>query len=301
MYLIIDGNALLYRAYYATERWMRKRQINAAVQTNGVFVAMKMLKKLLSSEQGNGAYTRVFVTFDLGKATFRHQTYQPYKATRTKTPEPLIQQIPLFKKFLRALNITIFEDQHYEADDLIASLTTTILATNPHYNVDLLSGDRDLLQLVQSRVRLLFFQTGISKIKVVDEENFYRLFQIHPQQVVDYKALVGDQTDNLPGIKGIGPKTAQTLLQRFSSLEAIFAAKETFSGKLQMLLIEPKLVKQVQEVKQLAQLRTDLTLNPMLEETKIDFNNRKIQTLFAKYNMKSLMTKPDANQQKFAF
>ncbi len=299
-YLIIDGNAFLYRAYYATSHWMAKQANFGAVQTNGVFVAMKMLKKFLTQTNPADFYQRLFVAFDLGKATFRHQAYQAYKGNRPKTPETLIEQIPLFKQFLKALKLNVFEDSEHEADDLIASLTSQILKQNPTHQIDLLSGDRDLLQLVRPQVRLLIFQTGISKLKFVDHHTFADLFQIQPTQVVDYKALVGDPSDNLPGIGGIGPKTAQQLLRRFPSLEAMLANEQQLPAKVRKRL-DPATKNRAQWVKKLAQLKGDIPLKVPLAPLKIDFANPHLQQLFAKYHMKSLLRTDHKKQQKFAF
>lgn len=300
-YLIIDGNAFLYRAYYATNHWMKKQPTFSEPQTNGVFVAIKMLKKFLTQTNPHDYYQRLFVTFDLGKATFRHQEYQAYKAQRKKTPETLIEQIPLFKQFLNALKLTILEDRNHEADDLIASLTQHILTQNASHQIDLLSGDRDLLQLVKPQVRLLIFQTGISKLKIVDHHNFYKFFQIQPEQITDYKALTGDPSDNLPGVKGIGPKTAQKLLTQFGDLEAIFAGQKELPLKIQKYFFHPDVQKQALWVKKLTQLKTDLSFHLSLTPSKIDFANPQIQALFAKYKMKSLLQTDEKTQQKFTF
>ncbi len=291
-FLIIDGNAFLYRAYYATQHLLKK-QLDQQT-TNGVFISLKMLKRLLIDQN----FDQVVVTFDLGKNTFRHQEYKNYKAQRQKTPETLIEQIPLFKTFLKALKITVIEDQNHEADDLIASLINLIEKKIKQPKISVLSGDQDLLQLVNSNVEIMFFQTGISKLKLINQANFEKLIQLQPQQIPDYKSLVGDKSDNLPGITGIGPKTAKKLLQKYNNLKNIFANQTQLPNKLQIKFANQAIINQANFIKKIATLKNDVEIKINFSKSNVDFDNSIIQKLFVDYNMKSLINKNKLHNQR---
>ncbi len=291
-FLIIDGNAFLYRAYYATQHLLKK-QLDQQT-TNGVFISLKMLKRLLIDQN----FDQVVVTFDLGKNTFRHQEYKNYKAQRQKTPETLIEQIPLFKTFLKALKITVIEDQNHEADDLIASLINLIEKKIKQPKISVLSGDQDLLQLVNSNVEIMFFQTGISKLKLINQANFEKLIQLQPQQIPDYKSLVGDKSDNLPGITGIGPKTAKKLLQKYNNLKNIFANQTQLPNKLQIKFANQAIINQANFIKKIATLKNDVEIKINFSKSNVDFDNGIIQKLFVDYNMKSLINKNKLHNQR---
>ena len=293
--LIIDANSLLYRAYYATQKLAITQMYGQT--TNGVFTALKMLKKFLNSQ--NVAYQTVLATFDLGKATLRHQAYQAYKAKRIKTPEALIEQIPLFKTFLLTLKIQLFEDAKYEADDFVASLTKAIIAKYGTCEIDILTSDYDLLQLVKPQVRVLLFKTGISKLQVVNDANFFTNFCLQPQQIPDYKALVGDQSDNLPGIKGIGPKTAQTLLQKYQNLEQIYQNSAQLPLVIRNKIQDAEQQKQAFQIKQLTLLNTTIPLQIVWNQLPVDFDAPEMQKLYHQYHMKSFFKK--TNQKAFKF
>ncbi|MGQ9712057.1 MAG: DNA polymerase I [Desulfotomaculales bacterium] len=209
--LLIDGNSLMHRAYHAIPSLSTRE----GLPTNAVFGFTNMLFKVLAEEKPD----RVAVAFDKGRITFRHDTLETYKASRPVTPEELRPQFPLLKDVLQAARIPFFEVDGYEADDIIGALATQ--AEQKNLDVIILTGDKDTLQLVSPRVRVLITRKGISELEPYDEEKIVARYGLAPALLADLKGLAGDQSDNIPGIPGIGPKTAAEFLQRFGTLEDV--------------------------------------------------------------------------------
>ncbi len=225
---IIDGNSLLFRAYYATayggNEIMRTKE---GIPTNAIFSFSNMLNKVLQSLKPGDA---LFVGFDTGKATFRHKEDETYKANRKPAPEDLKIQMPIVRELLKALDIFTFEKEGYEADDICGTVSKMLGKDN--YEVIVYTSDRDFLQLIDEHISIHIIKTGMSNIVVMNEKTMPELYGFKPLQIIDYKGLRGDSSDNLPGIPGVGDKTAVKLIQDYGSFEAIVEAAKSMKSKV---------------------------------------------------------------------
>lgn len=210
--LLIDGNAILHRAYHALPPLTDKK----GQVVNAVYGFFSMLLKLL--EDLHPMY--LIVCFDRPKPTFRQALFAGYQQNRPKMADDLSAQIGVLHEALKEVGVQIFELDGYEADDVIGTIARQSTATN--LEVIIVSGDRDLLQLVNDKVKVLAPITGITKFILFDEKAVEDKYGIKTSQFIDYKALIGDQSDGYPGITGIGPKTASSLLQKYNSFEKIY-------------------------------------------------------------------------------
>ena len=262
--ILIDGNSLMFRSYYATaykgtSNLMKNKE---GVYTNAVFAFCNMFNKLVDSK-----IEYAFVAFDAGKKTFRHQQYDEYKAGRKPLPDELRMQIPLIKDFLDIIKVKRLESLDYEADDLIATCAT--LCKDEFDEILVVTGDKDLLQLVGGNVKVALTKKGVGDLEIYDEDNFYEKMSFYPNQLIDYKGIVGDTSDNLPGIKGIGEKTAIKLLNEYNSLENIYNNIDKLTGKAKTLFIENK--ETAEKCKYLATLELhadiDLKINDLRKGT----------------------------------
>ena len=209
-FILIDGNSLLNRAYYAMGVFSTKE----GLPTNGIFGFVKLIFKIL--EERKPKYFAV--TFDLRAPTFRHKMYDGYKSTRKPMPEDLARQVPILKELLTSMNIRIVEKEGFEADDLIGSLSRKFNGVD----VYIYTGDRDSYQLVDDNVSVCFTRRGVSDIDLLTKKNFYEKVKLEPLQIIEEKALMGDSSDNIPGVKGVGAKTALELLQKYNNLDEIY-------------------------------------------------------------------------------
>ena len=207
---LIDGSSYIYRAFYAVTRLTSSR----GMPTNAVFGFYQMLRKVLKEKDPD----RLCVVFDAPGPTFRHEQYEAYKGTRQKMPEDLAVQVPYIKNLVRCFGIPQVEREGYEADDIIATLTR--LAGEEGFQVIIVSGDKDLCQLVRDPEVI---QWDTQKDRVFDEKTVAGRFGVTPAQMRDYLAIVGDSSDNVPGVKGVGEKTARQLLGEWGSLDGIYA------------------------------------------------------------------------------
>lgn len=220
--LILDGNSLAHRAFHALPMLTNSQ----GVVTNAAFGFTNMLLKILKEE--NPDY--VVVAFDKGK-TFRHEKYADYKGTRQKTPQELKSQFPLIWKILEAMKIAMVQLEGYEADDLIGTLAKK--AEEKGIKSLIVTGDRDALQLITSLVEVLITRRGITKLEKYDYEAIKKEYDLEPHQLRDVKGLMGDNSDNIPGIPGIGPKTAVKLIKEYGSIENLLANLDQHSSKKQ--------------------------------------------------------------------
>ncbi len=202
---LIDGNSLLYRAFFAIPRLSTRK----GFPTNAIYGFVNMLRKLISNE--NPEY--LIVAFDVKGPTLRHKLFKEYKAQRPPMPDELEVQIPYIKEILKALNIPIFEQEEYEADDILGSIA--VKASKENFISILVTGDKDFFQLVNDKIIVY----NPVKEKYFDRKEIETYFGVKPEQVVEVLALQGDQTDNIPGIPGIGEKTAKMLINQFGSLD----------------------------------------------------------------------------------
>lgn len=220
--LLIDGNSIAFRAFYALPLLHNEK----GIYTNAVYGFTNMLLKVLEEQQP----THALVAFDAGKTTFRHDTYREYKGGRQKTPPELSEQIPYIQEVLDALGISRYEKELYEADDIIGTLAKQA-AAKKGWEVVIVTGDRDLLQLVDERVRVLLTKKGISDTDVYNQEKVQERYGFTSEKIVDMKGLMGDSSDNIPGVPGIGEKTAIKLLKQFGTLENVRRQSRTSPAK----------------------------------------------------------------------
>ncbi|QKY69654.1 DNA polymerase I [Lentibacillus sp. CBA3610] len=219
--VLVDGNSVIYRAFFALPLLNNDK----GVYTNAVYGFTNMLLKILEDEKP----THMLVAFDAGKTTFRHETYQEYKGGRQKTPPELSEQIPLLKEVLDAFQISHYQLDLYEADDIIGTLSRQ--AQENDWNVTVISGDKDLLQLVSDNVTVNLTRKGISDIEPYTPSFMQEKMAISPEQIIDLKALMGDSSDNIPGVPGVGEKTATKLLKQFETVDNVYDHLHDVSGK----------------------------------------------------------------------
>ena len=291
LFLLIDANALIHRVFHALPPLTTKKKEPIQAVYGFFSILLKILKEMKPDY--------LAACFDLPAPTFRHQRYKEYKATRPKTPDELASQIPKIKEGLEAFNIKIFEKEGFEADDFIGSLAEKILEKFPQIKVMILTGDLDTLQVVKDeKIVVLTFKKGISETKIYDEKEVEKKFGLKPSQIPDFKALCGDPSDNIPGVKGIGKKTAQTLLKEFGNIENLYLELEKnpskfkkYSSKIVEALKENK--NQAFFSKSLVILKKDLPVKFFLEELKLKLEPEKIKKFFEKYEFASLIKRSE--------
>jgi DNA polymerase-1 len=229
-FVLVDGNAILHRAFHALPPLTNKE----GQQTNAVYGFFSMLFKIV----GDLRPEYLAVCFDKAKPTFRQELYVGYQAKRPKTDSDLVPQIALVHKGLGKSKIQIFEIDGYEADDLIGTLASKSVEKSKDINVIIVSGDRDMLQLVNPNVNVLAPIIGITKMILFDEEKVKEKYGLNPTQIIDYKALVGDPSDNYPGVAGVGQKTASELLKKYETFENLYKHLNELPEKLAKRLAE---------------------------------------------------------------
>ena len=230
-FLIIDGNNVMFRAYFATASMGNLMRNTKGFPTNMVYGFINIFNKVIQDD-----YTHVAVAFDAGSKTRRHKLYKDYKAGRQVTPMELIDQIPYIMKYLDAMNVKYYSSNDYEADDIVATIA------NKYYKdfdeIDVLSNDNDLFQLIKPN-EIQLYQKQKEQVKY-DEKYLFEDKGITPSQIPDFKALIGDKSDNLMGVEGIGPVTAAKLLQKYNNLDGIYEHIDEITGKNKERLIEGK-------------------------------------------------------------
>lgn len=220
-FLVLDGSSLIFRAFYA----LPGLSDSHGQPTGAIFGFSNMLTKLMAEQQPD----LMVLAFDKSRHTFRTERYADYKGTRDKTPEELLSQFPLLREFAANMGIPFLEKDNYEADDIIGTLATQAAAKG--YDVRVITGDRDALQLVRPNLRVLLTKKGISEIKDYDTAAFEEEYGFEPLKLIDLKGLMGDTSDNIPGVPGVGPKTASKLLLTYGSVENVLTHVGEVSGK----------------------------------------------------------------------
>ncbi|MBS5938518.1 DNA polymerase I [Clostridium sp.] len=280
--LILDSNSLLNRAFYA----IPELTTTDGIHTNAVYGFANMLFKM--REELKPDY--VVAAFDRKGPTFRHKEYKDYKAGRKKMPEELAEQFPLTKDLLNLLSITIYEMDGYEADDIIGSLAK--YAEKNGIEVYIVTGDRDALQLASDNINVVITKKGVTETAVYNYKTFMDEFGVTPTQFIDVKGLMGDKSDNIPGVPGVGEKTAYKLIQTYGSIEEVLNNIDNISGK--------KLKENLDNNRELAifskKLATIITEAPMefdLDEIKSqdNYNYDELKKFFFKLQMKSMIDK----------
>ncbi len=223
---LIDGNSIMFRAYYATAYPGAKiMQSSSGVFTNAVFAFAGMFEKILEIE-----HTDMLVAFDTKEPTKRHLVYKAYKAGRQKMPEELAQQIPLVNTYVDLNGVTRYAKAGYEADDIIGTIAKQ--ASSKGYQVNIYSSDKDMLQLVDKHITVNLLKKGMQEVHAYTPDKLVEVYGLTHEQMIDLKALMGDPSDNIPGIRGVGEKTAIKLLKQYGTLENLLGHKDEIKGKL---------------------------------------------------------------------
>lgn len=291
--VLIDGHSILHRAFYGIPELTNRKGLH----TNAVYGFLNILFKIVEEESPD----HLIVTFDKKKKNFRHEIFAEYKGTRKPMPEELREQLPVLKEVLRAMDICIVEKDGFEADDLLGTMAKK--AEQEDYTVSVVSGDRDLLQIASERIRIRIPKTkqGGTVIEDYNREQVLSVYGIEPVRIIDMKGLMGDTADNIPGVPGIGEKTALKLLTAFESLENAYAhIDEVKPEKARKNMIEFK--DQAYMSKTLATIRTDVAIEEdFLTEGRLEktFFTPKAQELFRELEFNHFLKKyfaPSAEQ-----
>ena len=253
--ILVDGNNLLFRSYYATAYTGNTMKNSKGFPTNAIYGFINMINKIISEEKPE----YIMIAFDKGK-TFRHDKDESYKGGRSETPEELKMQFPVAKQICEAMGIHYFEIDNYEADDIIGTFSKKV-NENPDFTATIISSDKDLLQLITDEVDVkLLKQTGFIRM---DRKLFKETYQVEPIGMIDLKALMGDASDNIPGVKGIGEKTAISLLSKYQTLDNLYNHIDEISGKTkEKLLLDKENAYMSQDI---ATIYQDVPINTDLE------------------------------------
>ena len=280
--ILVDGNSLMFRSYFATAYTGKLMQTKDGKYTNALYGFINMFTKLLDDTD------YIFVSFDAGKQTFRHQQYKEYKATRKPLSNELREQIPLIKEYLDILHIQRMESLDFEGDDLIASCAKKF--ENEFDELLVITGDKDLLQLVDEKISVGLTKKGVGELDILNSDNFHEKMGYYPYQVIEYKGLVGDTSDNLPGIKGIGEKTALKLLDEYKTIDGIYEHLGSLKGKTLELFNEGK--ESALYSRFLATIKSDIDLDITLDDLKIkSFDANELINFYNKLEFTSFIKK----------
>ncbi len=283
--LIIDGSSLFFRAFYALPNLTNSK----GFPTNAIYGFVTMLENAIEKIKPSD----ICVCFDLKGKTFRHEQFKDYKANRQKMPDELSLQFPLVRKILDAMNIRVLESSKFEADDLAGSLSK--LSENAGYECVLLTGDKDYFQLISEKIKVLLTRKGITELEVFDEEKLFKEYSLSPTEFIDLKGLMGDQSDNIPGVKGIGEKTGIKLLKEFSSIENIYSNLDKISAKsLKSKLEDGKALAFMS--KKLATIIRDVPIDADLKDFEIKpYNLSELVKIYEEYEFYSFLKKLPLN------
>ncbi len=291
--LLIDGNAILHRAYHAYPPTFTDKEGNP---TNAMYGFYAMLIKLLQDVKPE----YLAICFDRGAPTFRMNMYAGYHANRPKMADDLHPQVPRLQASLEEIGIPLYGIEGYEADDLLGTLSRlanhpaqakriegSTISNKEEIETIIVTGDRDLLQLVNARVKIMMPLIGITKTALFDEARVEEKYGIRPSQVIDYKALVGDASDNYPGVSGIGPKGASQLLQKYGTFENIYQhLPDLPDGVGQKLAVDAE---QAALAKKLATIQCDAPVHLRLKDCAVEkFSNEKFIKVFEELGFESL-------------
>ena len=275
--VLIDGNSLINRAFDATP----PRTAKDGTPTNAVYAFINMLIKLISDEKPK----YILVAFDRKEPTFRHKMYADYKGTRKPMPDDLRPQIDILKNVLDTLGIARYEQAGIEADDILGTLSRKFSVPTV-----IVTGDKDSFQLVNENTSVYFTKRGISDVDIYNNDNFTEKTGIKPPQIIDLKSLMGDSSDNIPGVSGVGEKTALNLVKTYGTLENLYANVSTLTGKLFERVSSSKEIAELS--KTLATIDTDVAIPLTLDELTFKFPfPANAKQLFSKLDLKNLLKK----------
>lgn len=283
--IIIDGNALIHRSFHAIPPTLRNKD---GLLVNAVYGFSSFLLKALAEFKPD----YLVLTLDKKGPTFRHEAYVEYKATRVKAPDELYEQIPLIKDLAQAFDMPVFELSGFEADDLIGTICQ--LPETSDLEKIIITGDLDTLQLVNEKTKVYTMSRGLSDSILYDEEKIKERYGFGADKIIDYKALRGDPSDNIPGVKGIGEKSATELLLNFNNLEGIYEALEKNSEKIKARTAELLTTDKEKAFlsRELATINTKVPIEFNLESTRFNtFDTKKVFDLFSDLEFRSLLAK----------
>ena len=286
--VLIDGNSLSFRAFFALPLLTNK----AGVYTNAIYGFTMILDKIIKEEQP----THFMVAFDAGKTTFRNNMYSEYKGGREKTPDELRSQLPYIRQLVESYNIKHYELENYEADDIIGTLSKQ--ADNQNLKTIILTGDRDLTQLASENVTIYYTKKGVTDIDHYTPEFIAEKYDgIVPNQIIDMKGLMGDKSDNIPGVPGIGEKTAIKLLKQFETVEGVYEnIDELKKSKMKEKLIENE--ENAKLSKDLATINRDSPIEVTIDDLKLtDYSDEEKIKLFKTLEFKQLLDQMDASTE----
>ncbi len=286
--LLIDGNSLLFRAYHATAYRGNFMSTSQGIPTNAIFGFANMINKAIKLLEPK----YVMVAWDTGKPTFRHESFEEYKGTRKEVEMELKVQFPMVREYLDAYPIFQYEEVGLEADDIIGSIAKQY----PNDKIHILSSDKDLLQLIDDTTDVFLMKKGVTEMKLMDEKALMEDMEITPLQIIDMKALSGDSADNIPGVRGIGDKTAVKLLHAYQTLEGVYENIESLKGKQKEKLIEDKAIAFMS--KELATIKIDCAFDFALDQFLYTSNGETLNNFYRKYEMNSLMVKETKIEKK---
>lgn len=282
--MVIDGSSLLHRAFYALPLLSTKE----GIYTNGVYGFLTMLYRIQDEYKPD----YICVAFDKKGPTFRHKEFKDYKGTRQSSPTELAQQFPIIREVLKAMNITTLEMSEYEADDIAGTLAQK--GEEAGLDVILVTGDRDYLQLASDNSKVLLTRKGITELEIFNREKILEKYEIEPKQFIDLKGLMGDKSDNIPGVPGIGEKTGLKLVKEFGNIENVYNNIDKVSGKkLKENLIENENIAYIS--RRLGEIITNVPLDVEIEDLKVqEFNWEELVPIYEQYEFKSLLDRiPD--------
>lgn len=285
---LIDGNAIIHRAYHALPRFTTSK----GELVNAIYGFASMLLNVLNNQKPD----YIAVSFDRAAKTFRHEEYKDYKATRVKAPDELYEQIPRIKQVVEAFNIPIYEMDGYEADDVLGTLakqaeqTPQASAAPEPIHTFIVTGDMDTLQLINDKTFVFAPHKGFNDTLIYDTAKVMAKYGLLPSQIIDYKALRGDPSDNIPGVHGIGEKGATELLKKYGTLDEIYKHLDEIKGAIHDKLEKGK--ESAYFSQHLATLITDVPIKLNLEACKThEFDRARIISLFEELEFKSLLKK----------
>jgi len=278
--LILDSNSILHRAFHALPPLTTKKE----ELVNAIYGFLLVLFKLIRELQPD----YIAACFDFPAPTFRHKKFREYKAKRPPLPSDLASQIPKVKEVLESLSIPFFEKEGFEADDLISTISKK--AKNQKISsIYIVSGDSDTLQLIDKNTKVYVLGKGIKEPLIYAQKNFLEKFEISPEQLIDFKALVGDPSDNIPGVKDIGKKTAVKLLQKYGNIKNLYdKIEEEKNIRLKEILTREK--EKVFFSKDLVRLNESIPIEFDLKKCQFgNFNEKELEEIFKKYEFYSLL------------
>ena len=288
--LLIDGNSVAFRAFYALYNQVEKFTNNDGLHTNAIYSFKIMLDKLLKQIDP----TNILVAFDAGRTTFRTEKYADYKGQRSKTPRELSEQFPFLHEMLTDYGIKSYDLKNYEADDIIGTLAKE--AEGEGFQITIVTGDRDLTQLATDQTTVAITKKGVSEIEEYTPEHIEEKFGLNPRQIIDMKGLVGDTSDNYPGVTKVGEKTAIKLLKKYGSIEGIYdQIDEMRQSKMKEHLIEDK--EQAFMSKDLARIRQDAPIEVGIKDTEwsgIDYE--KLESFYQQMDFNRFLSELHQNQ-----